>query len=118
LREASRQARVEIEVPNPDGALAPGLFARVRIRFEEHVDARTVSIAALVRRGGKTGVFQIEHPAETARFVPVRTGIEQGGRVEIVEPELTGEVVVLGQHLLEDGAAVRIADNGVSSPVP
>ncbi len=118
LREASRQARVEIEVPNPDGALAPGLFARVRIRFEEHVDARTVSVAALVRRGGITGVFQIERPAGSARFVPVRTGIEQGGRVEIVEPELTGEVVVLDQHLLEDGAAVRIADNGVSSPVP
>ncbi|NQU44117.1 efflux RND transporter periplasmic adaptor subunit, partial [bacterium] len=35
VREESRQARVEIEAPNPEGLLAPGMFARVRIRFAE-----------------------------------------------------------------------------------
>jgi RND family efflux transporter MFP subunit len=118
LREASRQARVEIEVPNAEEALAPGLFVRVRIRFEERSNVQTVSAAALVRRGGKIGVFQVDGPAGTVSFISVRTGIEQGGRIEIMDPELTGDVVVLGQHLLEDGAAVRIAESGSPSSIP
>jgi hypothetical protein len=36
----------------------------------------------------------------------VRTGASEGGLVEILEPALRGPVVVLGQHLLEDGSAV------------
>ncbi len=36
LKEESRQARVEVEIPNPDGLLAPGMFVRARIQFAEH----------------------------------------------------------------------------------
>jgi hypothetical protein len=42
--------------------------------------------------------------------VPVRTGIVEGGRVQIVEPDLEGRVATLGNHLLSDGAPVVLPE--------
>ena len=46
----------------------------------------------------------------TVTFVPVKVGISDGGKVEVLEPELSGQVVHLGQHLLEDGARIKLAE--------
>jgi len=106
LREESRQARIEIEVPNPDGMLAPGMFVKVFVKLEEHAGATVVPASAVVKRGGVAGVFQ---PAgSTARFVPVRPGIVEGACVEIESPPLEGSVITIGNHLLEDGMAVAL----------
>ncbi|NQU43414.1 hypothetical protein HQ520_09010 [bacterium] len=43
-----------------------------------------------------------------ARFVPVKVGIVDPSDAEILEPPLEGMVVTLGQHLLEDGAAINL----------
>ena len=42
----------------------------------------------------------------TVRFVPVEVGIIERDLAEILKPELSGVVVTLGQHLLEDGSRV------------
>ena len=44
-----------------------------------------------------------------ARFIPVKTGIIDGDWVEILQPELNGMVVTLGQHLLENGASISFS---------
>jgi len=36
------------------------------------------------------------------------TGIIDNGNVEVVEPELSGEVVTLGQEQLQDGSKIRL----------
>ena len=108
LREQTRQARVEIEVPNPDKALAPGMFVRVRIQFAEHPGVQAVPFGAIVPREGNRGVFVVDAAAKKARFVPVETGIVEGPLVEVLSPELSGKVVTLGQHLLEDGADIML----------
>jgi hypothetical protein len=41
-----------------------------------------------------------------ARFVPVTIGIVNGEAVEIVAPEVSGSVVTLGNHLLENGSRI------------
>ncbi len=110
VREASRQAPVEIEAPNPDGRLRPGLFIRAEIVFDVVEDACVIPAAALVRRNGQSGVFQAVPEEDVARFVPVTPGVEYAGRVQIREPRLEGEVVTLGQHLLADGAPIRRAE--------
>ena len=73
--------------------------------------ATLVPITALVRRGGKEGVFLVENggsqeAALQTRFVPVATGIIHGEIAEVLEPSLSGMIVTLGNHLLEDGAKV------------
>jgi len=106
LKETSREARVEIKVPNADGLLKPGMFVRVEIQFEEHAGATVVPFSALVKRDGRQGVFMTGPDNKTARFVPVTSGISGGERVEILSPTLSGWVVTLGHHLLEDGSPI------------
>lgn len=106
VREESRQARVEVEVPNPEGLLAPGMFARIHIRFDEQADATVVPRTALVKRNGGQGVFMADLKEKTARFVGIKLGIVDATDAQVLEPALEGMVVTLGQHLLEDGAAI------------
>lgn len=116
LQEASRQARVEIEVPNADGLLKPGMFMRVRLEFARKDDATLVPVAAIVRRDGATGVFAVDQETAVANFVPVTRGIVNSGHVEILQPPLSGVVVTLGQHLLADGSAVVLPGRGGGKP--
>ena len=115
LKESSRQARVEVSVPNPDGRLAPGLFVRAEMPFATRDEALTVPTAAVVRRDGQSGLFQVSADGR-ARFVPVTPGIVNGPWTEIREPALTGSVIVLGQHLLNDEAPVRVVAEDAPAP--
>ncbi|MEX1017869.1 MAG: efflux RND transporter periplasmic adaptor subunit [Phycisphaeraceae bacterium] len=111
FREASRQARVELAVPNADGRLKPGMFVRVRLKLDEIAEATIVPLDALVTRQNQQGVFVADVEARTARFLPVRVGITEGQRVQLLEPaSLEGRVVTLGQHLLEDGSTITLVD--------
>jgi len=120
LREESRQARVEIEVPNPDRSLAAGMFVRARIQFAEQPDATVVPVSALVRRDSLEGVFLVEagEKGDKARFVAIDTGFKEGEWVEVLRPPLEGRVVTLGQHLLEDGANITIAQEKPAAGEP
>ncbi|MEF8833411.1 MAG: efflux RND transporter periplasmic adaptor subunit, partial [Halofilum sp. (in: g-proteobacteria)] len=107
----SRQARFEVTLPNEDRALKPGMFATVRVTVETADDATLVPAEAIVRREAGPGVYRvIEGDPPTVRFVPVTIGIEGENGVEILEPELAGRVVTLGQQMLEDDAPIIVSE--------
>ncbi|MFH0910906.1 MAG: efflux RND transporter periplasmic adaptor subunit [Planctomycetota bacterium] len=110
LREASRQARVEVEIPNDKLLLRPGMFVRARIDFARHENATLVPRDALVKREGQPGVFLVDPADKKARFVAVTSGIQSADAVEILEPKISGIVVTLGQHLLSDGSSVILPE--------
>jgi RND family efflux transporter MFP subunit len=110
LKEESRQARVEIEIPNPDRLLKPGMFTRVQIEFAKHEGVTVVPLPSLARRADQQGVFLVDTEQMKARFVPLKLGIVNGDLAEVVNPPLSGLVVILGQHLLEDGSDVILPD--------
>ena len=118
LKEKSREARIEIEIPNPQKILKPGMFVRAQIQFEKHENAIVVPTAAVIKRDDSHGVFMVGPEGKTARFIPVTRGIVDSKRTEIRTPALSGSVVVLGQHLLEDGASIIISDNPVTADQP
>ena len=106
LKEKSREARVEVEIPNAQKLLKPGMFARVQIQFDEHENVTVVPVAALVKRNGTQGVFLVDFQEQKARFVLVTVGIVNSVQAEVLNPPITGSVVTLGHHLLEDGALI------------
>lgn len=110
LKESSRQARVEVEVPNPDLVLKPGMFVRARVGFARHENATLIPLSALVRRNDKDGIFIADPENLKAHFVPVTTGIFSGELVEIISPEISGLAVTMGNHLLEDGSDITMAE--------
>ena len=121
LREASRQARVEIEVPNPKRLLKPGMFIRAQINLGTHEGAAVVPRSAVVRRNGRRGVFVADRQKLTVHFVPVTPGIVEGDLAELVDPpgSLEGAwVVTLGHHLLEDGSAITLPGEAPPARTP
>lgn len=107
LKESTRQGRVEIEVDNADRRLRSGMFIRAEIEFGRRSGVQVVPAQAVVTRGQKQGVFVVGPEDARAAFVPVVTGQPDGDSIEIVEPTLDKPVVALGQHLLQDGSAIR-----------
>jgi RND family efflux transporter MFP subunit len=112
LEEASRVAKMEVEVENKDHLLKPGMFAIVRVVLQERESAQVIPIEAMIKNNGTDGIFVVEKDAasgmDIARFYPVKTGISTEMEVEIRSPEIKGPVVILGQHLLQDGVNVTL----------
>ncbi|HVS17367.1 MAG TPA: efflux RND transporter periplasmic adaptor subunit [Planctomycetota bacterium] len=109
FRRSTRQARVEVELPNEDVLLKPGMFVRAELELERREDATHVPFAALTEREGRTGVFVLADDGAHVRWQPVELGIVEGERAG-VQDGLTGRVVVLGQALCEDGARVSVVE--------
>jgi RND family efflux transporter MFP subunit len=119
LKETSREARVEVDVDNADGALKPGMFVNARIEFAVRTDATIVPASAVVTRGAAQGVFLADLETKKAVFQPVTIGVIEGDRAEIVEPAgLTGHVVTLGHHLLENGTALILTADAPGTAAP
>lgn len=110
FKEKCREARVEIEIPNTEHLLKPGMFVRVEITFEKHEDVTVLPVEALVKRNGVQGVFLVDHDQKAARFIVVTTGIVSNGTAELLDPQISGDVVVLGHHLLEDGGTIILPE--------
>jgi len=108
MKETSRQAQAQIEIPNPQGLLKPGMFVRVSVEFQRREDAAVVPLAALARREGQQGVFLVDAAESKVKFVPVKIGLTEGQFAEVLDPALAGEVVTMGHHLLQDGASVLL----------
>lgn len=119
LKETSRQARVEIEIQNPEGLLKPGMFINSQIEFDRREETTVIPLSALVNRNGQQGIFLADVENKKAFFKPVKVGIVEGEQAEILEPSsISGYVVTLGHHLLEDGANIILPRNApISSEV-
>ncbi len=102
----TRTADVRVEVPNPDGALRPGMTARVRVVLARRQGVVAVPVEAVVRSAAGSVVFVVEDGV--ARVRPVTLGLSDGVRVEVRSGLRPGErVVVAGQESLRDGTPVR-----------
>ncbi len=114
FREATRQARVELRVENAEKILKPGMFIRATVELERIADATIVPFSALTQREGKSGVFVVSADGHHVRWRSVRVGIIEGDRVQATATDgddLSGRVVTLGQHLVDDGAEVTVVES-------
>jgi len=91
-----------------DAALAPGMFGRVRLIVQSVADAVTVPVQAVIVTPAGAQVAFVAAAGKAAQR-KVQTGIEEGGRVQILSGLNPGEkVIVAGQEKLKDGAEIRL----------
>lgn len=57
---SNRSLRAEIDLPNADGVLMPGMYAKVDILLDQHKDVLTVPTTAIVRDGGQAYCWCVE----------------------------------------------------------
>jgi RND family efflux transporter MFP subunit len=81
LRTATRTMLVEVDVPNGDGALYPGMYATARFTMTVPDGPPTVPDDALVFRGGKVYVPVVRD--EHLVLAEVELGHDDGRTVEI-----------------------------------
>ena len=111
LDPTTRTAPIEIEIPNPDYRLKPGMYARVRITTGTKKDALVVPSNAVVDLGGRRGVFQPQ--SGQAVFRVVQVGLEQPDVVEVVGGLAENEpVVTTGASALRDGDRIVLPGQG------
>ena len=117
FRDTSRQARMELEIANPDKLLKPGMFVRAEIVLDKVEGATVIPRVALTTRDGKTGVFVVTGKRDAVAWKPVEVGISEGDRVQVIGEGSRGEVVTLGQQLIDDGSPITIpARDGKPGP--
>lgn len=117
INPATRTLRVKAELPNPDGRLLPGLFARADLGVAERRDIPMISEDAVLQRSDGSVVFRLiaDERVERVRIV---TGAYHDGLVEVVEGLSPGDrVVVRGQTSLINGSVVSLRSRD-GSPAP
>lgn len=111
-----RTARARVEIPNPDGALRPGMFARGSIRVPEGGSiAAAVPQAAVQELDGRRVVFVPAGPPGRFRAVAVELGESvEGGRVAVLSGLAAGaRVVTAGAFALRaELAKAAIGESG------
>ena len=115
---ATRTFQVEIQVPNPNGELKPGSFAKAAILTRLDPDAVTVPLSALVQFAGITKIFLAEN--RRAKEIPVTVGTQTTEWIEIVKPALPrdAQVITSGQTAIADETSIVVrtaADKNVES---
>jgi RND family efflux transporter MFP subunit len=93
LDASNRSLRTEIDLPNPEGRLRPGMYATVQILLERREEVLTLPAAAIVREAGQTLCCTVE--SGRIRRQPVTTGLRAGADVEILSGLDGDETVVL-----------------------
>lgn len=105
---ATRTMQVEIDLPNADGRIRPGLYGQVRLTLEQRDGALALPASAV--QFGEGGAFVFIAAGNVARRTPVQTGLTVGNWVEIVDG-LGADQRVVGNPPagLADGAPLSIA---------
>jgi HlyD family secretion protein len=111
----SRTVTIEAEVPNPEGLLRPGLFARAAVLLRQDRAVAFVPEAAVAYFAGITKVYVVADGVARERTVAL--GARKGGLIEVVKGVQPGEqVATSGLAQLHDGAPVTVA--GSARPAP
>jgi len=109
----TRAVELRADIPNPDGALRPGMFMTVELVVANRPQAVLVPEEALVPEGARQFVFVVSDGR--AVRTEVRLGTRTPGLVEVLDGLSPGQVVVTaGVQRLRDGAQVRVVEGGTS----
>lgn len=84
LDPATRTAVMEVEIPNGDGRLKPGMYARINLTVEEHTNALVIPKTAVVDYSNQRGVW-VPDDGDRAMFVPLKLGIENSEFIEVLD---------------------------------
>ncbi|WP_346697205.1 efflux RND transporter periplasmic adaptor subunit [Barnesiella viscericola] len=107
---STRTFVTEINIPNADNRIRPGMFARVNIDFGS-VNRVVVPDQAVVKRSGSGDRFVYVYKDGKVSFNQVQLGRHMDTSYELISGVENGaEVVIAGQSRLKDGAEVKVVE--------
>jgi RND family efflux transporter MFP subunit len=112
LDEATRTMVVEIDVPNADLSLSPGMYAEVTLTLQQHDDVPTIPSQAVVQ--ADSPYVLVVDSADKVQKRTVQLGIQGANRTELRSGLSPGELVITsGQTNYQVGETVRPLKGGI-----
>ena len=107
LDPASRTLLVEVEVPNNNGALLPGMFTQVDLMAQRHDPPLSIPGDTLVVRADGPQVAVVNSEGEV-HFEKIKLGRDFGDHLEVLSGlELGRKLVVNPSDFVREGVKVR-----------
>jgi RND family efflux transporter MFP subunit len=107
VQTETRTMDTEVDVPNRDGSLVPGMYAEVHLHLAERPNVLSVPLDAVDGLGTSVQQAYLVRDA-IVHLVTVKTGLQTPNRVEIVAGLQAGDSVIVGRHTgLSDGERVE-----------
>lgn len=105
LDEATRTMLVEVDIPNRELELRPGMYASVQLALQRHDDVLLIPTAALVMEKANAFAWTVEGGVAKKRAIQI--GFNDGQVVEVREGLDAGNSIILpGKQALSDGMSV------------
>jgi RND family efflux transporter MFP subunit len=95
LDRSTRTMQVEVDVPNQDYKLTPGMYADVSLRVQNDPNALTLPLQAIDRGEDKTTVLLVNSQNHVEER-EIHTGIEGSDRIQILSGLNEGDRVIVG----------------------
>lgn len=105
----NRTVEVEIQVPNPDGKLAPNMIANLRVLRQSYHDRVVIPLDALIQ--SEEGWYVFISNSHHARKVYVEKEAVYENRVLVNGLEPGQKLVVVGHHQLSEGDSLQIVND-------
>ena len=113
-KSLARLYDLELIIPNIDGRILPGMFARVELVKDVFEQSLAVPLYAIITQGDERFVF-VERDGRAEKR-KVELGVLVGWEVQVTAGLKPGErVIVVGHRFLDDGQPVKVIKN-VSHP--
>jgi RND family efflux transporter MFP subunit len=102
----TRTMLTEVDVPNPELILSPGMYAETMIQLQQKNDTLTLPAQAVVQDGDQNYVLVVDSTNHVARR-NITLGIQTANRMEILSGLHAGErVIASGQTSYQSGELV------------
>jgi RND family efflux transporter MFP subunit len=107
VTDATRTMHTEVDVPNPQGVLIPGVYAEATLALDRKGDALVVPLQALNQEGDKASVLVVD-PSGAIEKRELDLGIQSENVAEVLSGVREGdEVVISDRSGLRPGQAVQ-----------
>jgi RND family efflux transporter MFP subunit len=95
LDRSTRTMQVEVDVPNEDYKLTPGMYADVNLRVQNDPNALTLPLQAISQGADKTTVLLVNSQNHVEER-EIQTGIEGSNRIQVLSGLIEGDRVIVG----------------------
>jgi multidrug efflux pump subunit AcrA (membrane-fusion protein) len=97
----------QVDVPNADGTLLPGMYAEVHLHLADRPQVLSVPVDAIDGLGTSVEQAYVVRDG-IVHLLQVSTGLQTATRLEILSGLKTGDLVIVGRHTgLSEGEKVE-----------